>query len=99
MSELDALIDQFGELKENWDGYGASELVQKVCDNAHSLVAVLSKLSIPEPELSLTSNGTIMFEWEWAGTGNCICVEVGTTKWNGYIKTAKSVVYFEAWEK
>jgi hypothetical protein len=81
------LINEFKELKDNWDGYGASSISDQTRRNARQLIDIIEATpgSLPIPEISPVPSGTIAFEWEIDDT--VVYLEIGNTRFSGYIRT------------
>ena len=52
-----------GQLKENWDGYGAKEISEKNIFEAHRVSELLISFGMPEPKYIPCSSGAIQLEW------------------------------------
>jgi hypothetical protein len=81
-----AAIEHFAGLRNGWDGYGASPILQAARDNAVHFISLMEAApsAIPLPEISPKSAGTISFEWETPHTE--IYIEIGNTRYSGFIK-------------
>ncbi|MDR1649875.1 MAG: hypothetical protein LBR71_06400 [Synergistaceae bacterium] len=55
-------IQSYADLEKNWDGEGALPVIEEVRNNATSVVRRLYK-TWGAPEVTPSSNGTIVFEW------------------------------------
>jgi hypothetical protein len=79
-------IDSFGELLDNWDGYGASSISAQARNNALGFVRVIEAypFAMPRPDILPKPTGTISFEWETAHAEAYI--EIGNTRYSGFIK-------------
>lgn len=87
-------VEEFFLLKDGWDGYGAYAPAGVVCGNALRLVDTLAQFpNVPSPEITPSSNGTVLFSWENQG-GEAI-LEVGETKFTGFIRKSGSVAPLE----
>jgi hypothetical protein len=80
-------IEEFGNLSENWDGYGASSISAQARGNANHFIEVIeaAPLNMPVPEISPQPSGTISFEWETPYAE--VYLEIGNTLYSGFIKT------------
>lgn len=82
--DITAQIQEFGQLKNNWDGYGSVMVSSKCLANCLSFTQHLIKESLffavyPNP------NGTISFEWE-DDNDNTASIEIGETFMSYYIE-------------
>lgn len=80
------LIDEFRCLRENWDGYGAAAICEQVCNNAQRFIDIIdaSPVGLPIPNVAPMPTGTISFEWETEHAEAYL--EIGTTRFSGFIK-------------
>jgi hypothetical protein len=78
-------IKNFGQLGNNWDGYGASRISPKVRDSARRVIDLIevSNIEMPAPEVSPLPTGTIALEWETDRAEAYL--EIGSTRFSGYI--------------
>jgi|HubBroStandDraft_6_1064221.scaffolds.fasta_scaffold171323_1 hypothetical protein len=75
-------ICAFGQLQDNWDGYGATRIQNQTIDNAR-IAADLVLRYAPIPDISPNANGTISMEWQSdAGVAH---LEIGNTRYSFYI--------------
>lgn len=59
-SEAIKTIEDFRNLQQNWNGYDASPISEKVIDKALTLIEDL----LPVPQVFPTGGSSIQFEWE-----------------------------------
>jgi|SRR5579864_647880 len=80
------MIESFRNLGPDWDAYGARPISNEARSNAKHFFDIVasSPFALPIPEISPKSAGTISFEWETDG-GEAY-VEIGKTRFSGYIK-------------
>jgi hypothetical protein len=85
-------IDELQSLKDDWDGYGGYAPSKLVCSHANRLINCLAREfpELPSPEISPTSNGTVLLTWG-GGLGEAT-LEVGDFQFSGYIRRSDSVV-------
>jgi len=78
-------IEGFQSLRDNWDGYGAYAPSGAVCNHATLLInqLALDFPDVPSPDISPSSNGTVIFSWE-TGLGEAV-LEIGEANFGGYI--------------
>ena len=86
IQKLLSLVDEFGDLERNWDGYGAEPISPNACKAARRFIWVLAQLSadLPAPDLVPKSSGTVGFEWD-IGPAEAY-LEIGNTRFSGYVK-------------
>ncbi len=89
------LIDGFARLADNWDGYVATSISSDVCSQAGRFIDMIEAApdQTPIPEVSPTPSGTISFDWDIAGTHACI--EIGTTRFSGFLRSARGTFLLE----
>jgi hypothetical protein len=56
-------LDQLGELKPNWDGYGAPAIRSDIIAAAKRFIAALPANLIDRPRVVPMSTGNLQFEW------------------------------------
>lgn len=80
-------IDEFAQLRENWDGYGGSPISDQASDNARHFIGVIeaAPYGMAGPEVLPQPSGTISFEWETPYAE--VYLEIGNTLYSGFIKT------------
>jgi hypothetical protein len=80
-------VDEFAQLRENWDGYGASPISDQAHENARRFIDLIeaAPFDVPAPEVSPQPSGTISFEWEMPYAE--VYLEIGNTLYSGFIKT------------
>jgi hypothetical protein len=80
-------IDEFALLQENWDAYGASQISDEARQHAHRFINEIeaAPFEVPIPEVSPKPTGTISFEWEAPHAE--VYIEIGNTRYSGFIKT------------
>lgn len=91
-----AAIEEFGALKENWDGYGAASISYAARDNAIQFVRAIetAPFTMPPPEIRPQPSGTILFEWETPQAEAYL--EIGDTRYSGFVKpTEKQPTFLE----
>jgi hypothetical protein len=66
-NNLLAEISQIGDLKENWDSYGARPIDPRCAEAAANLLWAVLDSSTPKPFVVPTSRGGIQLEWHRAG--------------------------------
>ncbi len=79
-------IEEFAELSENWDNFGASIVSLSVISNAKVFIRklppfILSKLSVDD--VTPTNYGTIVIDW-YDSNENFVSIEIGKTKMGGF---------------
>ncbi len=77
----ESILEELRDMPDNWDGYGAVHMHERIIDRAKSVVERLNTLPtdiVPHPA------GTVMLEWE-TPQGRCY-LEVGLTVYNFYAK-------------
>lgn len=78
-----AKIQEFGSMKDGWDGYGALPISAVTVENSNGAMDLLLRFA-PVPDIVPNSNGTISFEWETAhGFAH---LEIGKTRFSFYLK-------------
>jgi|SRR5271157_2016603 len=89
------LLQEFATLKQDWDGYGASPISDAARVHARSLIDMIEAApgAPPIPEISPTPSGTISFEWETQGA--YAYLEIGSTRYSGFIKTEQGPTLFQ----
>jgi hypothetical protein len=85
-ADLRSAVDEiaaYGDLQDDWDGYGARALDPKTIRNA---IAAASRLigRAPLPDLTPNSNGTISMEWESAD--GLAHLEIGKSRYAFFIR-------------
>ncbi|MGH7102883.1 MAG: hypothetical protein ACREFJ_10855 [Acetobacteraceae bacterium] len=89
------MIESFADLGDNWDGYGASAISERVRQQARQFVdiveAALELLAIPD--VAPTPSGTVSFEW--ASSVAEAYLEIGNTRYSGYIKTEQGPILLD----
>jgi len=79
-------LQHISNLADNWDGYGATSIHADTARNAHRALTTLL-LSLPLPEITPNSNGTISFEWQSPfGHAN---LEMGLTRYSFFVQLAR----------
>ena len=82
-------IQEFGKLDDNWDGYGAESINEKVVSNACRIMDMLRSVSwLTLPEMAPTTRGTISLSWE--NEDDEMYLEIGNTRYSGYIDMGDS---------
>jgi hypothetical protein len=60
-------LQQLSNLPANWDSYGAAAPNKQSIQTAQDFVKSLSPaVEIEKPQVSITANGTVAFQWEWS---------------------------------
>jgi hypothetical protein len=87
-------INELGSLQDNWDGYGASPISDQARRHASLFIDMIEAApsGVPIPEVSPTPSGTIAFEWE-THDGQAY-LEIGNTRYSGYIKLDRQAPTF-----
>jgi len=87
-------IEEFGNLGENWDGYGASSISNRARDNATHFIEILESapFNMPAPDVFPQPGGTISFEWETPSAE--VYLEIGNTLYSGFIKADDDQPFF-----
>jgi hypothetical protein len=87
-------IDEFAMLQEDWDGYGASSISDQARAHAHHFLNEIeaAPFEVPIPEISPKPTGTISFEWE--APHSEVYIEIGNTRYSGFIKTDRQQPIF-----
>lgn len=57
-------ITELKQLPENWDSYGSRPIQPSAIEQAYELLAILSRLYIPRPEVFPVPGGGIQFEFQ-----------------------------------
>lgn len=70
-------LQEISTLEENWDGYGAIPVSERVIKNTQS---ILNRLYGHYPTLSPSTYGTISLDFEDEKEENFVYLEVGTTE-------------------
>ncbi|WP_321964199.1 hypothetical protein [Paraburkholderia sp. J7] len=78
-----ALIDEYGQLRENWDGYDADPISEDACAAAKEFLQSLPS-NFASPDLCPNPGGTISMEWA-SGNGTAQ-VEFGRSKFSFYLR-------------
>jgi hypothetical protein len=90
LAEIQDQLSKFGDLVDNWDGYGGAAISHEALEHARALIN--SQLhycaGLPLPDVSPTSSGTISIEWQ-DGENEAV-VELGSTRVSGFIKPANA---------
>ena len=77
------LVSHISNLATNWDGYGAAPMHPDTARNAHRALSALL-LTVPVPEITPNSNGTVSFEWQSRlGHAN---LEIGLTRFSFFLQ-------------
>jgi hypothetical protein len=72
-------ITQLLQFTDNWDGYGGLSLKQECMSSAIQLLSYLKAfLNVPSPDVSLTPDGEVAFDWE--DGERSLEIEVGTNE-------------------
>jgi hypothetical protein len=81
------LVDEIGDLEENWDGYHAAPISEQARLNAQNFLTAIAAapFELPLPEISPKPTGTISYEWEAPDAE--VYIEIGNTRYSGFIKT------------
>ena len=91
-----SIIDELGDLEQDWDGYGALPISERARNNARRFIEILeaAPLDLSAPDISPRSSGTISMEWE---TGDAEAyLEIGNTRFSGYVKASgQDAVYLQ----
>jgi hypothetical protein len=80
------LLQHITTLADDWDGYGAAPIHADTARNAHRALTILL-LSLPLPEITPNSNGTVSFEWQ--STFGHANLEIGLTRYSFFVKLAR----------
>lgn len=90
--ESTALLQQIGELDDDWDGYGGFAPSEATLGHAMTVVNRLVEdfPQLMNPEISPTSNGTILLTWETGPSEATL--EIGDNRFSGYIRCFSSLV-------
>jgi hypothetical protein len=86
-------IDSFEKLMDNWDGYGGAKISEEAIKQVRQLINTQFQSSanaLSMPEISPTSNGTIVVEWQEGG-GEA-AVEIGTSRVSGFVRSATAPI-------
>lgn len=86
------LLEQLGQLKEDWDGYGGLAVAPDVCAHAQRFLA-FSPQGMLVPEVNPTSNGTVSLEWA-SNVGDAY-LEIGRTRYSGHIQSRGATTYLQ----
>lgn len=57
-------ITELKQLPENWDSYGSRPIQSAAIEKAADLLAILSKLNLPQPQVFPVPGGGIQFEFQ-----------------------------------
>ena len=92
-------IRSFGVLPENWDGYGAFRINEKIIENAITLADILHNISTVNlstvKHIFPSPNGTINFIWTNKNDER-ISLEIGDNNLSYYVKqNSKSPEFFD----
>ena len=74
---------EYGQMPENWDGYGAASIGAETITNALSVLDIVLR-STPVPDIVPNANGTLSFEWETVD--GFAHLEIGNTRFAFYLK-------------
>lgn len=87
-------INELGSLQDNWDGYGASSISDQARRHALLFIDMIEAApsGVPIPDVSPTPSGTVAFEWE-THDGQAY-LEIGNTRYSGYIKLDRQAPTF-----
>jgi len=79
-------VEEFASLHDGWDGYGGYAPSKTVCDHAVQLInhLALGFPNVPSPEITPSSNGTVLFTWE--GQNSEAVIEIGEANFSGFIR-------------
>lgn len=85
-------IKEIRSLEDGWDGYGGYSPSKAVCDHVRRVVNVLENQlpALPSPDISPSSNGTVMLTWE-SEHGEAV-IELGDVRFNGFIRRSGAFV-------
>ncbi len=79
-------IDSFLELKNNWDGYGASPVINEVAQATKRLIPLLASHLIDRvTDVFPNPHGTITIEWE-NRTKERLSLEIGQNNYSYFVK-------------
>lgn len=81
-------LNVFSCLGEDWDGYGGAAIGKQAIQHARSLLTTSLYSLATLPEITPTSNGTLVIEWQ--GNKGEAAVEIGNTRVSGVIKPQNS---------
>jgi hypothetical protein len=76
------MVDQFSDLPENWDGYGALPISPATIANVKRALDTVCRAA-PIPELTPNPNGTLSCEWE--SPEGYAQLEIGMTRFSFYV--------------
>ncbi len=60
-------LDQFLELRSNWDSYGAPPLKSETIDEARGVLLAVVGMGLPLPWMAPGGDGSIGMQWEFGG--------------------------------
>jgi hypothetical protein len=87
-------MQRLGDLRHGWDGYGALPIRPETLRNARAFLRLTAGYaeSLPIPEVSPHSNGTISLEWQH-GSAEAY-VEIGKSRLSGFVRSSEGTTYF-----
>lgn len=92
--EAAASLTPLQSLKDNWDGYGALSVSVAAFRNAYYILNRAYRCGLPAPDAIYPSpSGTVCFEWE--NEDRKAELEVGETRYVGYVETASGPRYLQ----
>jgi len=85
-------VQDIAGLEHDWDGYGGYPPSRSVCEQAKKFIDLLGNdfPRLESPDISPTSNGTIVLSWD-AKIGEA-CVEVGDERFSAYVRRQKDFI-------
>jgi hypothetical protein len=88
LSEAQNKVAEFGEMHQDWDGYGAEPIGLTTSGNTSQALNVLS-YQLPMPDITPNPNGTLSLEWMTeAGSAH---LEIGRTKCSLYVNSIANI--------
>jgi hypothetical protein len=78
-------LDEFEQLKDDWDGYGASSMDSEVLSNTRNFIKCMNDFVIDNvSDLYPNAHGTISIEW-LNSEGQKLCLEIGRSNYSYFI--------------
>ena len=76
--ELEALLNEFTQLPENWNSYGASPISDDVAKEAKQVLRAAIRFGLPKPGVSPGGDGSVDLEWAAGSAELHICIHPDT---------------------
>ncbi len=84
MENLTELINSFGELEENWDGYGGIPVIKDIIDITLKLIEDIGNHKDKIDDIFPNSHGTITIEWI-TNSNEKLVLEIGVNNYSYFL--------------